>query len=687
MRRALYHLFVAVMIALSPAVAASQVPEGGFIQKLEFRDTTVSEALRLISELTGANVIATSEASTEQLTMIVRNTTVRGAISTIARVTGLSFTFDRETNSYLLLTPSEFSSEVVIFRDGNIRIFTLRNQNVVTAALTIENLFGDRVELDLDTEDPDALVTDGTAIQGSRSTSTSSSSDRFRSNSDNDNNSSGGNSSDVSSIDRGNLNARELAQLLELGSTGGVGFGDAAEVLGLEPTIFVTVNRDHNLLFVRTSDQAVLQSIEQVIRATDRPTKQVLLEMKILALSLNDEFRSIFNFGIADDDGTSTILTGNFPLEGGTFFLQLLNDNLLAQIELLESENRVQTLSTPLLVAANNSPAELFVGEEAVLTRGFDTQTIVNDNSTNSFIEAQTEIREVGQTLQIIPRINADGTITMVVRQENSTIAENSTDLSVVDDDGNVTVIPIDTVNTARVEGTVTAMDGATIAFGGLLTNSQVTDRDQVPILGDIPILGTAFRGDVETSGRTELVILITPHVYSTGQAGEVISRRRLASLSQNDAIDSDGFDASRNQTPPTNRPGQQQSYVSLTRYAASLSNGTLPPPGGVFSGIVETPLAPSAPLVFGRSGGVIAEAVGTWRQENLYVTSVLLENVSDTVVTLSPRDLRAPWLAATLESDFLSPRGQEGSRNYIYLISNQPYDEVLARTAIGGAL
>ncbi|MEM1275124.1 MAG: DUF3438 family protein [Pseudomonadota bacterium] len=668
-------------------MAGAQIPEGGFIQKLEFRETTVSEALRLISELTGANVIATTEASTEEITMIVRNTTVRGAMSTIARVTGLSFTFDPETNSYLLLTPSEFSSEVVIFRDGNIRIFTLRNQNVVTAALTIENLFGDRVELDIDTEDPDALIIDGSSIQNSRSTSSDDDSDRFRSNNDDDDSDSGANDDDVSSIDRGSLTARELAQLLELGSTSGVGFGDASEILGLEPTIFVTVNRDHNLLFVRTSDQAVLRSIEQIIRATDRPTKQVLLEMKILALSLNDEFRSIFNFGISDDDGTSGAFTGNFPLEGGTFFLQLLNDNLLAQIELLESENRVQTLSTPLLVAANNSPAELFVGEEAVLTRGFDTQTIVNDNSTNSFIEAQTEIREVGQTLQIIPRINADGTITMVVRQENSTIAENSTDLSVIDDNGNVTLIPIDTVNTARVEGTVTAMDGATIAFGGLLTNSQTIDNDQVPILGDIPILGTAFRGDVETSGRTELVVLITPHIYSTGKAGELISRRRLASLSQNDAIDSEGFDASRTQTPPTNRPGQQQSYVSLTRYAASLSNGVLPPRGGAFSGIVETPLAPSAPLVFGRSGGVIAEAVGTWRQENLYVTAVLLENVSDTVVTLNPRDLKASWLAATLEADFLAPRGQEGSRNYIYLISNQPYDEVLARTAIGGAL
>ncbi|MEM6932764.1 MAG: DUF3438 family protein [Pseudomonadota bacterium] len=674
-----------VMGIMVPAASEAQIPSGAFIQKLEFRDTSVSEALRLISELSGSNVIATSEAGDRRLTMIVRNTTVRGAIATIARVTGLSFTFDRETNAYLLLTPQEFSNDVVVIRDGNTRIFTLRNQNVVTAALTIEKLFGDRVSLDLDTEDPDALVIDDSPIQGSRSASDNTNFDDRITTSDNDGSSRDGD--DLDEINRGNLSARELARLLELGADDTIGFGDAADVLGLEPTIFITINREHNLLFVRTADDAVLESIEQIIRASDRPSKQILLEMKILALSLDDEFRSIFNFGLSSDDGDSSLNLGNFPLEGGTFFLQVLNDNLLAQIELLESQDRVETLSTPLLVASNNSPAELFVGEEVVLTRGFDSQTVINDNSSTTTNDTLTEIREVGQTLEIIPRVNADNTVTLIVRQENSTVVQDGGEIPVVDTDGDLTIVPIDTVNTARAAGTVTAMNGTTIAFGGLLNKSTATNNEQVPILGDIPILGTAFRGDTELKQRTELVILVTPHVYSSGKVGEQISRQRLASLSVNSEIDSGGFDASQNQTPPTNRPGQQQSYVSLTRYAAALSNGVLPPRGGIFEGIVDSPLAPTAPLVFGTTGAVIAEPVSTWRQLNLYVTAVLLENVSDTIVTLDPRELRSSWLAATLESDVLAPRGQAGSRNYIYLLSNQPYDEVLAQTAAGGAL
>ncbi|MEM8840221.1 MAG: hypothetical protein AAGD47_00445, partial [Pseudomonadota bacterium] len=364
MKRILNIVFATCLSIATFSIGAAQIPQGVFIQKIEFRDTDVSEALRLISELTGANVIATSQAGDRKLTMILRNTSVRGAMSSIARVTGLSFTYDRESNAYLLLTPEQFSDDVVVIRDGQTRIFTLRNQNVVTAALTIEKLFGDRVALDLDTDDPDALIIDETDIQASRETG-------FRSDSDSDRVLiTGGNrnrrADSIQDIDRNDLSARELARLLGLQIDNSIGFGDAAEVLGLEPTIYVTINREHNLLFVRTADDAVLKSIEQIIRASDRPSKQVLLEMKILALTLDDEFRSLFNFGLSDDSGDSFLNLGNFPLEGGTFFLQLLNDNLLAQIELLESQGRIETLSTPLLVASNNSPAELFVGEEAV---------------------------------------------------------------------------------------------------------------------------------------------------------------------------------------------------------------------------------------------------------------------------------------------------------------------------------
>lgn len=696
MPRLLIILFAALLLTLHPQQGAAQGPPGPRIERIEFRDTTVSEAVRLVAELSGANVFATGEAGDRRLTMIVNNTTVRGAISSIARVTGLSFTYDEETRAYLLLTPEQFANEVVVIRDGDTRIFTLRHQNVVTAAKIIENLFGDRVSLNLDTEDPDALVIPDSAIQASRTVGGGSSGSN---NNNNDESGSSNSNDDGEDLDLNELTPTQILRLLEINRPGQAAVSDAAEFLGLEPTIFITVNRDHNLLFVRTADESALKAVQKIIAATDRPTKQVLLEMKILSLNLDDEFRSIFNFGLSGDAdgflsprGTGTVGTtgaelGNFPLQGGTLFFQFINRNLLSQIELLESEGRVRTIATPLLVASNNSPAELFVGDEVVLVRGFESDTVANENSTVTTQTTQTEIREVGQTLEILPRINGDGTITLVVRQESSTVIPGGSSVSTFTTGGDPITIDIDTVNTARVAGTVTALNGTTIAFGGLISETNAVTEDQVPILGDIPVLGTAFSGDVEEDARNELVIMITPHVYSNAQTGEQVARRRLAELSRNPEIDRGGFEGSDKGSPATTSRDDKQSYVALTRFAAAMAHGVLPPQNGTYRGIVPTELRGGAPLTFGLTRSVVAEPVAIWRKGGVYVTTVLLENTSDNVAVLDPRQLRGNWLAATLERDVLAPRGQVGSRDYLYLLSNRPFEDVTGEQALGGAL
>ncbi|MEM7423512.1 MAG: DUF3438 family protein [Pseudomonadota bacterium] len=681
----------AFLPAFVPGTVIAQGPPGGRIERLDLRDTTVSEAVRLIAELSGANVIATGEAGDRRVSMVVRDTTVRGAISSIARVSGLSFTYDSETEAYLLLTQRQFANEVVVIRDGDTRIFTLRHQNVVTAARIIRSLFGSRVSLDIDTADPDALVIADTPIQASRTVgntnNTSSSSD------DDDD-------EDGEDLDPDTLTPDQILQVLGINRPGEVAVSDAAEFLGLEPTIFITVNRDHNLLFVRTADETALDEIQKIIRVSDRPTKQVLLEMKILSLDLDDDFRSIFNFGLASDDdetfisprgngttGRSGTVLGDFALEAGTLFFQFISANLFSQIELLERQGRVRTVATPLLVAANNSPAELFVGAETVLVRGFESDTVVNENSTITTNTTETEIREVGQTLEILPRINGDGTITLAVRQESSTVIRGGATIPTLGEGGDPIVVDIDTVSTARVAGTVTALNGTTIAFGGLINESRAVVNEQVPVLGDVPGLGTLFRGDTEAQERSELVIMLTPHVYSTAGAGEPISRQALARLSRNPDIDRGGFGGSDGATPVTQPSADRQSFVELTRFAAAMAHGTLPPRGGVYDGIVPTDLRSSAPTVFGLSGGVVAEPVAIWRKGGTYVTTVVLENALDTVVTLDLRQLRGNWLAATLESDILAPRGQVGSRNYVYLLSAEPYEEVVGRAGPGGAL
>ena len=160
---------------------------------------------------------------------------------------------------------------------------------------------------------------------------------------------------------------------------------------------------------------------------------------------------------------------GGFSREGGGgLFFQYISDNLLFQLEALERENKARTLTTPMLSASNNSPARLFVGTEAVLARGFSSETTTGTTgATSTSTETQVELREVGQTLEILPRINADDTVTLVIEQENSTIVEGGGRVPIIGNSGSISDVQVDTVNTARVGGTVTAKTGTTIAVGG----------------------------------------------------------------------------------------------------------------------------------------------------------------------------------------------------------------------------
>lgn len=709
--KALLVIVVAAVLALGAQPASAQgretIPAGPLIESLEFRDTTVSEAVRLIAEFTGANVFATGEAGNLRVTMIVRDTNVRGAIASIARVTGLSYTYDRDTRAYLLLTNEQFANDIVITRDGDTRIFTLRHQNVVVAAQVIEALFGSRVELDLDTDDPEALIIPDGDIQASRRTGGSSFNNRS-SDSDNRNNrngsgsggSGGGGAGDFNRADLESLGGRELGRLLNLQDERELNIGDVVDQFALEPTIYVTISRDHNLIYVRTADQQALASIEQIIRATDRPTMQVLLEMRILSLDLRDDYNAIFNFGLSNNTetftsaggdttvGRSGIDAGASNLLGGSLFFQIINDNLLSQIELLEQQNRARTIASPLLAASNNSPAELFVGQEAILTRGVNSQTSQGTTgAATTFTTTETEIRDVGQTVEIVPRINADRTVTLVIRQESSTIVPDGGTIPTVDDSGNVEEIPVDTVNTSRLAGTITARDATTIAVGGLFQETESRRESQIPVFGDIPFLGRLGSEDVDNSTRSELVLLITPHVYSTAGGGEAAARARIAALSQQQEVDRIAFDASAGGVPATNAPGQQQDYVALTRFAASLANGYFVAPVGPYQGIVEASVEAAAPLNFGLAAAVAAEPVASFRKNNLYITTVLIENRSDDLVTLDAAQARGGWLAVTLEDEALAPRGQDGSRSFIYLLSNRPYEQALGHAGPGGQL
>ncbi|MBL4849642.1 MAG: hypothetical protein JKY65_29275, partial [Planctomycetes bacterium] len=349
----------------------------------------------------------------------------------------------------------------------------------------------------------------------------------------------------------GDLTAERLARLEE--REGRITGGDLEGATETRPVIAVTVNQRHNLIVVRTSDAEALEEVEALVLELDRPTAQVLLEVKILEVRLGDDFRSVFDADWIDGpvqnnlatgkpanplvSGANTVLqqvgaAGNFPLSGGTLIYQFLNDHVRLRLQLMARENRLAVLATPLLLCANSESARIFVGEERPLVRNFELQSTTTNGVVTNTVVPTVDLRDIGNTLRIVPNINADRSVTLSIVQDISSVNIGGAALPVPSGSGGISTFSVDTVNTANLEVTVVAKDGLTIAIGGLIRKELVDRQEGIPYLMDLPLIGWLFGETVRAESQRELVLLITPHVLMTPAESAARSRARMRALS-----------------------------------------------------------------------------------------------------------------------------------------------------------
>jgi general secretion pathway protein D len=571
------------------AEAAKTEPNDYIIDQLEFHEARIVDVVRVLSELSGVNIVATEEASSKQVTVFLRNITVGDAVDTLCKIAGLWYREDPETGVFRIMETEAYQKDIVVFRNDVLRVFTLRHYNVVSAAYAIENLFGDRVELRLDRR-PDETGLGGGGFGNSRNGGNNGNNGNNGgfSNSDNQNfnnagnqfnqqngNGSGGGGNSIlgrnSVLDGVELTADQLAAV-EQGGFGsrllpGIATTELVALTAREPEILVTTSRLHNLVMVRTSDEAAIREIEGLLAQIDRVAPQVLLELKILDLSLGDSFRSVFDIDYTSDNTASgpessaprnpllpggiippavALGVGNFPLQGGTLLFQWMNDNIRMRLQLLESDNRVTTVSSPVLLASNNTPSRLFVGEEVVLTTGVTTTSEVGGiGQVLNLISPETQVVSIGNTLEILPRVNSDGSVTLTVTADVSSLKPNGSSIPVTGANGVVTSFPVDAVNNSTLEGTFLAKDGLTVAVGGLIRRTSSNVSQKVPWLGDIPLLGFFFKKEERSESSSELVLLITPRVFLSGEDAEMRSLSTLDELTTEGVADGFASDPS----------------------------------------------------------------------------------------------------------------------------------------------
>jgi general secretion pathway protein D len=221
-----------------------------------------------------------------------------------------------------------------------------------------------------------------------------------------------------------------------------------------------------------------------------------------------------------------------------TFAFKVVADNIEAQIKLLQQDGKIKTLATPTLLVANNEVARIFSGKEYPLVTGWrQNDTVAVDGAISQGTRTVEITKEdVGTMLLITPNINADKTVTLRLLQENSEVSPNKVDIPV--DGGNGQSAPIEYVESRSLTGTFVANDGMIVMAGGLMKETEGETYWRTPVLGSIPLLGWLFRGTEKVKQRTELIILIKPHVILTPMEGGKISADLMKVLSAHPAAD-----------------------------------------------------------------------------------------------------------------------------------------------------
>lgn len=684
----LISLLLMLFFHSAQSFAATQISE------IEYADTQLIDVIRTLSEFSESNIIATPQATEKRITIHLKDITVLDAVKSICRISDLWYRYDEDTDTYRIMTREEYSRDLIVRESDHIEVYTLLNANVQIVAQAIEDLYGERVILSLGREPGER--------EFSSSGSSSSSRGNSRSSVRNSRSLTGGNATITTfsgeQVAGQNLSVDQVEQLaasLENQPQGAQNVVDSEalqQVSVQAQPIYITVNNEHNMIIVRTDDTEIIDSVTALVKRMDIPVPQVMLEMRILSVLLGEEFNSIFNFEVLPqgaNQSTRPALIGNNNLPGtGTFIYEFLNDRLRANIEFLEANNRLKVLSNPMVVASNHREAELFIGEEAVLTRGFSyrSATIANGVVVSpAYVETETELEEIGITLRITPRINSDSTVELEIEQESSTIKPGGGNIPIVDDNGNALLLDIDTVDTSRLTGTVMAKDGLTVAIGGLIRTTTNNNRRQVPILGEIPVIGRLFSSETESEEQSETVLLITPRIINRPEQSENI---RQTSNQFYESYNRDFPDPpplpnqfiNKNKTHEVvelrSSTQNQPLYEEMAKYAAEnvrraeieRVDSDLYNPVDVISiaaGLFTDPRIKTVPKA-------------SWRRGNLHVTVVQLFNRSNDVVSVDYQNVKGAWLASSIEGNVLNPAAETKSSTYLYLISADPFNDVV---------
>lgn len=262
----------------------------------------------------------------------------------------------------------------------------------------------------------------------------------------------------------------------------------------------IMVDEQRNaLIFVGTAEEYA--QFRSLVQQMDRAPLEVMIEATIAEVTLRDSENLGFVFGYDDSVAAAPNRTAVQSSEGGLFFsLVRSRAEIIARVNALASNNRVQVLSTPRLVTSSGKPAAISVGTQVPIITAQETAS--GQVQGNTSILQSIQYRNTGVILNIEPVINSNRRVELTVSQEVS--AAQANDLSGVQS-------PL--ILTRAIQTTLSLNDGETVLLGGMIQENFSKGDTGVPYLKDIPLLGNLFKSGSSSVDRTELIVLITPYI------------------------------------------------------------------------------------------------------------------------------------------------------------------------------
>jgi len=278
------------------------------------------------------------------------------------------------------------------------------------------------------------------------------------------------------------------------------------------------------------TDEETSMHIGQVVTNLDIPKPQVLIKVVFLEVTYNNAYDIGVEGGFKNQSvggGSSqgsaaganafgasalTSLATNVnslglpisafgPTPPGAGFYQIVGNDYQVTLRAIAQAGKTEVLSRPSILARNNQPATITVGQSVPLITN-----VRYDNFGNAINSV--EYTDVGIILRVTPFVSNDGQVEMIVSPEISSLTDQTVSIAAG--------VSVPVIAKRSADTVVVTPDGQPVIIGGLMQNNKTGVDYKIPVLGDIPFLGMLFKRQAKSTTKTELLIFLTPHIVQS---------------------------------------------------------------------------------------------------------------------------------------------------------------------------